>query len=169
MVVVFFGDHQPFFPSDFNDAWFQGEDDATHSERLYHTGYVIWANYDLAGSEQQSQQEDISTNFLGAEVMNLIGAPLTDYQKAQLALRESMPAINMIGYQDQTGAWHLSSAVADEHATEAFSAAEKAREDLAKMQYLKLFDHGDSVYTKTLQGAANETNPNLAPGTTKIK
>ena len=169
VVVVFFGDHQPFFPSDFNDAWFQGEDDATHSERLYHTGYVIWANYDLAGSEQQSQQEDISTNFLGAEVMNLIGAPLTDYQKAQLALRESMPAINMIGYQDQTGAWHLSSAVADEHATEAFSAAEKAREDLAKMQYLKLFDHGDSVYTKTLQGAANETNPNLAPGTTKIK
>lgn len=169
VVVVFFGDHQPFFPSDFNDAWFQGEDDATHSERLYHTGYVIWANYDLAGSEQQSQQEDISTNFLGAEVMNLIGAPLSDYQKAQLALRESMPAINMIGYQDQAGAWHLSSAVADEHATEAFSAAEKAREDLAKMQYLKLFDHGDSVYTKTLQGAANETNPNLAPGTTKIK
>lgn len=169
VVVVFFGDHQPFFPSDFNDAWFQGEDDATHSERLYHTGYVIWANYDLAGSEQQSQQEDVSTNFLGAEVMNLIGAPLTDYQKAQLALRESMPAINMIGYQDQTGAWHLSSAVADEHATEAFSAAQKAREDLAKMQYLKLFDHGDSVYTKTLQGAANETNPNLAPGTTKIK
>lgn len=169
VVVVFFGDHQPFFPSDFNDAWFQGEDDATHSERLYHTGYVIWANYDLAGSEQQSQQEDISTNFLGAEVMNLIGAPLSDYQKAQLALRESMPAINMIGYQDQAGAWHLSSAVADEHATEAFSAAQKAREDLAKMQYLKLFDHGDSVYTKTLQGAANETNPNLAPGTTKIK
>ncbi|WP_302152520.1 LTA synthase family protein [uncultured Enorma sp.] len=169
VVVVFFGDHQPFFPSDFNDAWFQGEDDATHSERLYHTGYVIWANYDLAGSEQQSQQEDISTNFLGAEVMNLIGAPLSDYQKAQLALRESMPAINMIGYQDQAGVWHLSSAVADEHATEAFSAAQKAREDLAKMQYLKLFDHGDSVYTKTLQGAANETNPNLAPGTTKIK
>lgn len=169
VVVVFFGDHQPFFPSDFNDTWFQSEDDATHSERLYHTGYVIWANYDLAGNEQQSQQEDISTNFLGAEVMNLIGAPLSDYQKAQLALRESMPAINMIGYQDQTGAWHLSSAVADEHATEAFSAAQKAREDLAKMQYLKLFDHGDSVYTKTLQGAANETNPNLAPGTTKIK
>ena len=100
--------------------------------------------------------------------MNLIGAPLTDYQKAQLALRESMPAINMIGYQDQTGAWHLSSA-ADEPATEAFSAAQKAREDLAKMQYLKLFDHGDSVYTKTLQGAANETNPNLAPGTTNVK
>lgn len=54
-------------------------------------------------------------------------------------------------------------------AGDAFKAAAKAREDLAKMQYLKLFDHGDGVYTKTLQGAANETNPNLAPGTTKIK
>ena len=171
VVVVFFGDHQPFFPSDFNDAWFKDEDDAVHSERLYHTEYVIWANYDLAGNEQQSDQEDISTNYLGAEVLNLIGAPLSDYQKAQLALRENMPAINMIGFQDRSGTWHLSEAAASEVASlpDAFAAAIKAREDLAKMQYLKLFDHGDSIYTQTLQGAANETDPNLAPGTTKIK
>ena len=171
VVVVFFGDHQPFFPSEFNDAWFTNEDDATHSERLYHTEYVIWANYDVAGRTQESDVEDISTNFLGAEVLNLIGAPLSDYQKAQISIRENMPAINMIGYQDSTSAWHLSSAVPEEQASQesAFAAAYKAREDLAKMQYLKLFDHGDSVYTKTLQGAANETNPNLAPGTTKIK
>ena len=169
VVVVFFGDHQPFFPSDFNDAWFQGEDNATHSERLYHTGYVIWANYDVAGREQVSDVEDVSTNFLGAELMDLIGAPLSDYQKAQLAIREKMRAINIIGYQDETGTWHLSEEAVGEAASNAFAAAAKARDDLAKMQYLKLFDHGDGVYTQTLQGAANETDPNLAPGTTKIK
>lgn len=172
VVVVFFGDHQPFFPSDFNDAWYQNEDEATHSERLYHTSYVIWANYDVAGREQTSSTEDISTNFLGAEVMNLIGAPLSDYQKAQLSLRESMPAINIIGYQDSSGSWYLTGTDTSGEGgslSDALAAASKAREDLAKMQYLKLFDHGDSVFTKTLQGAANETNPNLAPGTTKIQ
>lgn len=172
VIVVFFGDHQPFFPSEFNDAWFTNEDDATHSERLYHTSYVIWANYDVAGRAQESDTADISTNFLGAELMNLIGAPVSDYQKAQLSLRENMPAINIIGYQDRNGMWYLSSAdtgTDDDSLPDALAAANKAREDLAKMQYLKLFDHGDSVYTKTLQGAANETDPNLAPGTTKIK
>ncbi len=172
VVVVFFGDHQPFFPSEFNDAWFTNEDDATHSERLYHTSYVIWANYDVAGRSQKSDTEDISTNYLGAELMNLIGAPVSDYQKAELALRENMPAINIIGYQDRNRTWYLSSASTstdDDSLPKALAAANKAREDLAKMQYLKLFDHGDSVYTKTLQGAANETDPNLAPGTTKIK
>ena len=107
-----------------------------------------------------------------SEVMNIIGAPLSDYQKAQLSLRESMPAINIIGYRDSNGSWYLTGTDTSGDGgslSDALAAASKAREDLAKMQYLKLFDHGDSVFTKTLQGAANETNPNLAPGTTKIK
>ena len=43
------------------------------------------------------------------------------------------------------------------------------RRDLSLIQYLKLFGHGDGIFIKTLQSAANETDPNLAPGTTKIK
>lgn len=171
VVVVFFGDHQPFFPSDYNDAWFTDEDDATHSERLYQTEYVIWANYDIEGRAQESDEVDLSTNYLGATLMELIGAPMSDYQKAQMALRAEMPAINSVGFEDADGVWHLTES-ADDDATaqpEAYAAALKARQDLAMMQYLKLFDHGDSVYTKTLQGAANETDPNLAPGTTQIK
>lgn len=171
VVVVFFGDHQPFFPSDYNDAWFTDEDDATHSERLYQTEYVIWANYDIEGRAQESDEVDLSTNYLGAALMELIGAPMSDYQKAQMALRAEMPAINSVGFEDADGVWRLTES-ADDDATaqpEAYAAALKARQDLAMMQYLKLFDHGDSVYTKTLQGAANETDPNLAPGTTQIK
>ncbi len=170
VVVVFFGDHQPYFPSDYNDEWFTDEDDATHTERLYHTEYFIWANYDVAGRTQESETVDISSNFLGAYLLDLIGAPLSDYQKAQLSLRDVMPAINVVGYQDSTGTWLLSESASQstESMSDAAAAATKAREDLAKMQYLKLFDHGDGFYTKTLQSAANETNPNITPGTTNV-
>ena len=37
------------------------------------------------------------------------------------------------------------------------------------MQYYELFRDGKDIYTKMYQSAANETDPNLAPGTTQIK
>ncbi|OUP10520.1 LTA synthase family protein [Collinsella sp. An2] len=170
VVVVFFGDHQPYFPSEFNDQWFTNEDPATHTERLWQTDYVIWANYDVAGSDQTSQELDLSTNYLGTMLMNVIGAPLTDYQKAQLSLREALPAINTTGYCDSNGTWHLSEAAQNtDGMSQAGIDATEARRRLSYMQYLKLFDHGEGIFTKTLQSAANETDPNLDPGTTKIK
>ena len=169
VVVVFFGDHQPFFPDKYNDAWFTGEDEATHAERLWQTDYVIWANYDVAGNSQTSENIDTSINYLGALMKQLIGAPLTDYEKAQLAARESMPAINTTGFCDARGTWYLTGTSADETTTEAGDAAVNTRYDLSLIQYLKLFGHGDGIFIKTLQSAANETDPNLAPGTTKIK
>ena len=167
VVVVFWGDHQPFFPSKFNDKWFTNEDDATHQERLWQTDYIIWANYDVAGCDQTSEVDDLSTNYLSTQLMQLIGAPLTDYQKAHMTLRESLPAINSVGYEDASLRWALSSNVTGDDA--AAAAATKAREDYAKMQYYEMFRDGKNVYTKHFQTEANETDPNLAPGTTKIK
>ena len=169
VVVVFFGDHQPFFPDEYNDAWFTGEDQVTHAERLWQTSYLIWANYDVAGNSQTSQQTDLSTNYLGSELMRLIGAPLTSYQKAQLSLREALPAINTTGYEDRTGTWYLSTAKDDELVGPNALAAATAKQDLATIQYYTLFGDGKDVYTKLKQSAANETDPNLAPGTTQIK
>ena len=111
VVVVFWGDHQPFFPSKFNDKWFTDEDDATHQERLWQTDYIIWANYDVAGCDQTSEVDDLSTNYLSTQLMQLIGAPLSDYQKAHMTLRESLPAINSVGYEDASLRWALSSNV----------------------------------------------------------
>jgi len=167
VVVVFWGDHQPFFPSKFNDKWFTGEDDATHQERLWQTDYIIWANYDVAGCDQTSEVDDLSTNYLSTQLMQLIGAPLSDYQKAHMTLRESLPAINSVGYEDASLRWALSSNVTGDDA--AAAAATKAREDYAKMQYYEMFRDGKNVYTEHFQTEANETDPNLAPGTTKIK
>lgn len=170
VVVVFWGDHQPFFPDTYNDRWFTNEDDATHQERLWQTSYIIWANYDVAGNSQTSHEEDLSSNYLSSELMKLIGAPLTDYQKAHLTLRQSLPALNSVGYEDSQDRWLLSSSKSDEAYNDTIAAAcEKARSDYHAMQYYMMFGDGKDVYTKHCEDAANETDPNLAPGTTKIK
>ena len=170
VVVVFWGDHQPFFPDTYNDRWFTNEDDATHQERLWQTSYIIWANYDVAGNSQTSHEEDLSSNYLSSELMKLIGAPLTDYQKAHLTLRQSLPALNSVGYEDSQDRWLLSSSKSDEAYNDTIAAAcEKARSDYHAMQYYMMFGDGKDIYTKHYQDAANETDPNLVPGTTKIK
>ena len=171
VVVVFFGDHQPFFPSEFNDKWFADEADAAaHAERLWQTDYIVWANYDVAGRAQDGTETDTSSNYLGSMLMNLIGAPMSDYQKAHMTLREAMPAVNATGYEDRNLQWYLASQNAEGAAlTPAETDADTAHADLAKMQYYKLFGNGKDVYTKHAQSAANETDPNLAPGTTKVK
>ena len=170
VVVVFWGDHQPFFPDTYNDRWFTNEDDATHQERLWQTSYIIWANYDVAGNSQTSHEEDLSSNYLSSELMKLIGAPLTDYQKAHLTLRQSLPALNSVAYEDSQDRWLLSSSKSDEAYNDTIAAAcEKARSDYHAMQYYMMFGDGKDIYTKHYQDAANETDANLAPGTTKIK
>lgn len=169
VVLVFFGDHQPFFPDKYNNLWFTNEDKAEHNMRLWTTDYIIWANYDVAGNAQSSQVDNLSTNYLGTELMSIIGAPLTDYQKAQISLRSSLPAINSTGYIDSTGTPHLSSVKEAADTEPSLKEAIEARNDYALIQYYELFRDGKSVYTKLHQSAANETDPNLAPGTTKIK
>ena len=161
VIVVFFGDHQPSFPSTYNDMWFTDEDEGTHTERLWHTQYFVWANYDVAGNAQESEHIDTSTNYLGALMAEAVGAPLTNLEKAHLSLREGLPIINVIGYQGSDGAWHLTGQDDD-------SEAASLRNDLWAMQYRMLFDTGEPVYATERQTEANETNPNLAPGTTAI-
>ena len=167
VVVVFFGDHQPYFPSTFNDLWFTDEDPAVHQERLWQTDYIIWANYDVAGNDQTSEVDDLSVNYLGAKLMEAIGAPLSTYQKALMSLREALPAINTTGFEDADGTWYLTGD--DTGDTLAAQAANAARKDYAIMQYYEMFYDGKSIYTKRKQSAANETDPNLDPGTTQIK
>ena len=106
VVLVFFGDHQPSMTPDYNDLWYQGEDDITHTQRVYHADYVIWANYDVAGSEQRSDDADTSVDVLGSIVLDAIGAPLTTYEEAQLAVNEQIKATNLHGYLGVDGTWY---------------------------------------------------------------
>ena len=111
--------------------------------------------------------DNLSVNFLGSKLMEVIGAPLSTYQKALLSLREALPAINTTGFQDSTMRWYLSNQ-SEADGNTSLQAAIDARNDYATMQYYELFYDGKSIYTKRKQSAANETDPNLDPGTTKI-
>ena len=106
VVLVFFGDHQPPFSPLYNDLYC-ADDLGTlpHTERVYQSSYVIWANYDVAGAEQKSDPAMMSADTLGALTFNLIGAPLSSYQQARLTLQQEVRAINSFGYLGADGTW----------------------------------------------------------------
>ena len=128
VVVLFFGDHQPALSSIVNDALHPDEsDELAHNLRVHETTYFVWANYDVAGSEGLDA-EATSVCYLGALLAEKIGAPLTDYQKAQLVAWEEMPALSLLGARDSDGAW----TPLDET-----DALPDAYDDLAQMSYLE--------------------------------
>lgn len=124
VVVVFFGDHQPAL-STILEAAVSGEQvydeagnavgggtgggnaagDEEATLETYQATYLIWANYDVAGRATTGDRHDSCPSYLGAIMTDLIGAPLTDFQKAQLAIAEEMPALSLLGYELPDGSW----------------------------------------------------------------
>ena len=105
VMLVFFGDHQPGVSGYANDALFTEDVGTAHGARAYRTNYFVWTNYEVAGVGDM-RWEDASSSTLGALALDAIGAPLTDFQKAQLGARMYMPMINMFAYKDNEGGWH---------------------------------------------------------------
>jgi len=106
VLLVFFGDHQPYFTDELNDAFYPDEDPVEHDERLYLSDYVVWANYDVAGSDQADTDTYASASDLAARSLAAIGVPLTDHQKAELGASTLYSQLNLFGYRDTDGAWH---------------------------------------------------------------
>lgn len=105
VVLVFFGDHQPALSANYNDLFYENEDEVPHMARIYQTVYSVWTNYDVAGWDKKAVRDAIGADTLAALTLDLVGAPLSTYQKAQLGLHEELQVISGIGYQDSTGAW----------------------------------------------------------------
>lgn len=128
VIVLFFGDHQPALSSIVNDAVYPDEsDELAHNLRVHETTYFVWANYDIAGAGGLDE-EATSVCYLGSLLAEKIGAPLTDYQKAQLVAWEEMPALSLLGARDASGAW----TPLDET-----DALPSVYDDLAQMSYLE--------------------------------
>lgn len=144
VILVFFGDHQPYMTLGYNDNWYPDEDEAVHARRVYQTDYIVWANYDVAGNDQVSEYSDISASFLASEFLQKIGAPMTDFQKAHLVLRRVLPEISAACYEDAEASWHLPGVDSGVEATD------KARADFATMQYYQLFRDGKDIYCSHL-------------------
>ncbi len=90
VIVVMFGDHQPAMVPD---------DPKDHPLYKYEVPFKIWANYDIP----EDTYDVISPGYLGTIVMDLIGAPLTGYQKFLLDARKEIPAITFYGYIGSDG------------------------------------------------------------------
>ncbi|MEE0705230.1 MAG: LTA synthase family protein, partial [Adlercreutzia sp.] len=144
-IVVFFGDHQPGFADWlFEHTYNKSVDDATIEEvqARYHTPYFIWANAAARAEDSPLELEKIGTdtvtslNYLGAMLVEAAGLPGTVHQKYLEHLRETLPAVNLNGYQDATGTWHW---FEEEIATPEQEAAQEALDDYAIVQYDDLF------------------------------
>ena len=144
-----FSDHQPYLTQGYNDLWYPGEDAAEHARRVYQTDYVVWANYDIAGCDQVSEVDDVSASFMASEVAQLIGAPLTSFQKAHIELRRALPEISAACYEDAAGGWFLPNVDCGIDATD------QARADFATMQFYDLFRDGQGIYSSQLQDEPN--------------
>ncbi len=132
VVLVFYGDHQPTVSSAMNNELFTDEDSFTHAARLYNSTYFVWANYDVAGCEQISMDETIGASELSARVLDLIGAPLTDYQKALLATRDDVPALSANKYLGSDGGVYS--------ITDTQSAYATVIDRIRRMQYLNFVE-----------------------------
>lgn len=140
-VIVFFGDHQPAdsvvssivktvadeegprFVNEPRDETVSGtESEGAAEAKRYEVPYVIWANYDL----KETKGGDTSANYLGAEVLEAAGVPLSDYQRYLLGLQEEYPAISTQRLLQADGS------VGDKEAEEI--------EQYQKVQYYLLFD-----------------------------
>lgn len=119
------------------------------ARRVYQTDYVVWANYDIAGCDQVSEVDDVSASFLASEVAQLIGAPLTSFQKAHIELRRALPEISAACYEDAAGGWFLPNVDCGIDATD------QARADFATMQFYDLFRDGQGIYSSQLQDEPN--------------
>lgn len=128
VAVLFLGDHQSYVAPWLNDAARPDEEEPAHSLRLYETTYCLWANYDVAGSDQVSERVDASASNVVALALHALGAPLTDYQKAQVVAYDEVPAMSVMGVRDASGAW----TTLDE--TDALPTTYR---DLEKMAYLE--------------------------------
>lgn len=105
VVLAFFGDHHPSVSNFPNDTYFPNEDPLQHRARVYQSDYFVWANYEVAGTNT-GIVDDCGADLLGTRTLDLAGAPLDEYQEAQLAVHQRLQSISAIGYMGTDGVWH---------------------------------------------------------------
>ena len=77
---------------------------------------MIWANYDIgadsdaasdAASEEAGGKDEgdvvLSANYINAYLKQLLGMPMTGFDKYLMDLHEELPVINAICYEDAEG------------------------------------------------------------------
>ncbi|MEX1376982.1 MAG: LTA synthase family protein [Eubacteriales bacterium] len=101
-VVLMFGDHFPGFGDGFYDDYFSKQNEYTTLEQhnlLYKIPFLLWSNYDIG---IENAVDDISLNYLGAYLMDVLGLPMTGYQKFLMQTYSDVPIINRPNYMGES-------------------------------------------------------------------
>ena len=87
-----FGDHQPLLGDDFYQAVFEdsGLSEEEQNAKKFITPYIIWSNYD----RDYPEYGDMSSNYLGAAVLECARIELPPYYKYLLLLQKQYPEIS---------------------------------------------------------------------------
>ena len=107
VILLFFGDHQAYLsevPKEDLYGWNPREATLAQMQQRQEVPYLIWANYDTGA--EGPRVEASSLNYLGVQLLQEAGLPLTSYQSAVAKLRRAVPAINAKGYLSSDGVWH---------------------------------------------------------------
>lgn len=131
-MILLFGDHQPQVVTNFYTEVLGGDfekvDIATAQQRQ-EVPFLLWANYDIPEAEGVTT----SLNYLSSMLMETAGLPLTEYQQFLLRLRETVPALNAVGYMDTDGTWK-------KRREDLSEAAQEGLLQYESLQYNLLFD-----------------------------
>lgn len=130
VVVLFYGDHQPKIDNKFYKELHGGELETLDEKELqYMVPFFLWANYDIP----EKKYDCTSLNYLSCDLMEAAGLELTPYQQFLARLRDTVPAINQLGYYSIANSCfqELDQALDEEAA---------ALEEYAVLQYNDLYD-----------------------------
>lgn len=133
-IILMFGDHQPSLNENVLKAlepeMYEEGASLEEREKKYTVPYIMWANFDLP--EEPEAPEYISPGYLRSFLLENAGAEESAYDRFVSHVRESYPAINILGYRDAEGNMH--------DLQDAWN--EELLSDYRKIAYYNLFDHG---------------------------
>ena len=130
VVIVFFGDHLPKLNTDFYEELHGGEFETLEEQMsMYTIPFFIWTNYDI---EEQSGVET-SINYLSTYLYETAGLEMPGYVSFLEDTRETIPAMNALGYYSESSEGYLEYSEAEGDEAQAIS-------DYAILQYNNLFD-----------------------------
>ena len=112
-VIVLFGDHQPKLSEEYYSnmkAQHEGISDLEWAALVHKVPFMIWANYDIGAASHKTEDagtEDgelyISANYISAYLKQMLGMPMTGFDKYLLDMYNELPVINAIFYEDSEG------------------------------------------------------------------
>lgn len=99
-IILMFGDHQPadYVTNVIDSGKTMGDGEYTTAvgksgsdrKERYIVPYIMWANYDI----EESTGDETSANYLGLQLLEAAGVPLTDFQTYLKELEKNVPVLS---------------------------------------------------------------------------